>query len=331
MHPTKGDQMSDHFIKNIEIKNFKCFEDFKAEGFGRVNLIGGKNNVGKTAFMEACWVHAYGKSSDKMAVALSTITTKRNILEYFEKVMTKEDFQNNLEKNENFYAKSNLHLTIFHVKKEDSEKKYQFVFLNHNVNINTNKFNFDIKSSDIMYFISSFGLSNRALKRVYEAVQIQDREEELYNLINKFDINILNFKIIGGDKPQCKIKNGEYRDINEFGDGLKHYISIICSLYAYKDGYLFIDELDNGIHYTQLDKLWEIILTISKEQNVQVFATTHSKEAIESYARVAKRLKDEEITYTILTKLEDNSIDAGVYSASMLINTIDQEHEVRGW
>ena len=46
----------EHFIKNIEIKNFKCFEDFKAEGFGRVNLIGGKNNVGKTAFMEACFL-----------------------------------------------------------------------------------------------------------------------------------------------------------------------------------------------------------------------------------------------------------------------------------
>ena len=45
--------MSEHFIREIEIKNFKCFEDFKAEGFGRVNLIGGKNNVGKTALMEA--------------------------------------------------------------------------------------------------------------------------------------------------------------------------------------------------------------------------------------------------------------------------------------
>ena len=43
-----------HFIKNIEIKNFKCFENFKADGFGRVNLIGGKNNVGKTAL----WRHA---------------------------------------------------------------------------------------------------------------------------------------------------------------------------------------------------------------------------------------------------------------------------------
>ena len=92
-----------------------------------------------------------------------------------------------------------------------------------------------------------------------------------------------------------------------------------------------MDEIDNGIHYTNLDKLWEIILTISKQQNVQVFATTHSKECIESYARVAKKLEEKDITYTILTKLDDGSIDAGVYTSSMLINTIEQEHEVRGW
>jgi len=36
--------MSKHFIREIEIKNYKLFKDFKAEGFGRVNLIGGKNN-----------------------------------------------------------------------------------------------------------------------------------------------------------------------------------------------------------------------------------------------------------------------------------------------
>ena len=51
-------EKENHFIKNIEIKNFKCFEDFKAEGFGRVNLIGGKNNVGKTAFMEAVYINS---------------------------------------------------------------------------------------------------------------------------------------------------------------------------------------------------------------------------------------------------------------------------------
>jgi AAA15 family ATPase/GTPase len=48
--------MSKHFIKNIKINNFKCFDNFEAEGFARVNLITGKNNVGKTAFMEACFL-----------------------------------------------------------------------------------------------------------------------------------------------------------------------------------------------------------------------------------------------------------------------------------
>jgi len=48
--------MNEHFIRKIEIQNFKCFENFKAEGFGRVNLVGGKNNVGKTAFMEALFI-----------------------------------------------------------------------------------------------------------------------------------------------------------------------------------------------------------------------------------------------------------------------------------
>jgi AAA15 family ATPase/GTPase len=67
-----------------------------------------------------------------------------------------------------------------------------------------------------------------------------------------------------------------------------------------------IDELENGIHYTNYDKLWELILKVSKEQNVQVFATTHSKEMIESYARVAKKLEDEEIRFISLYKDNEN-------------------------
>lgn len=38
-------------LENIEIQNFRCFEDTKILGFKRVNLIGGKNNAGKTAFL----------------------------------------------------------------------------------------------------------------------------------------------------------------------------------------------------------------------------------------------------------------------------------------
>lgn len=37
----------------IKIKGFRCFEDFEAQGLTRVNLLVGKNNSGKTAFLEA--------------------------------------------------------------------------------------------------------------------------------------------------------------------------------------------------------------------------------------------------------------------------------------
>ena len=40
-------------LKNIEIVKYKCFENFKLENLSRINIITGKNNVGKTALLEA--------------------------------------------------------------------------------------------------------------------------------------------------------------------------------------------------------------------------------------------------------------------------------------
>ncbi|WP_083786910.1 AAA family ATPase [Gloeothece verrucosa] len=40
-------------LQDIEIENFRCFEKTRISGFTRVNLIGGKNNSGKTALLEA--------------------------------------------------------------------------------------------------------------------------------------------------------------------------------------------------------------------------------------------------------------------------------------
>ena len=43
--------------RNFEIKNFRGLESLTIEGLGRINLITGKNNVGKTAILEALWMH----------------------------------------------------------------------------------------------------------------------------------------------------------------------------------------------------------------------------------------------------------------------------------
>lgn len=46
--------------KSFKVKNFRCFEDLELENIQRVNLIAGLNNVGKTALLEALFLHAGG-------------------------------------------------------------------------------------------------------------------------------------------------------------------------------------------------------------------------------------------------------------------------------
>jgi AAA15 family ATPase/GTPase len=47
-------------IKTLKIQNYKCLKNFQVEGFKRINLIGGRNNVGKTTLLEACLLCSFG-------------------------------------------------------------------------------------------------------------------------------------------------------------------------------------------------------------------------------------------------------------------------------
>jgi AAA15 family ATPase/GTPase len=313
-----------HFLTDIEIKEFKCFKDFKASGFKRVNLIGGKNNVGKTAFMEAIYINAYSEDINTMVTAIYDIKFMR---ENVNLLFNEYDKLKILDTTKKYASESNLRITAFLIIEKDAIKKYVISIKGKSVTINAKEFSLVFDHFYNIKFIDSFGWTVKEISSVFEAVQKKDQESKLNDLVKEFDNSIENFKVIG-DKPQCKT-NGEYRDITEFGDGLKHYISIICALYACENGYLFIDEIDNGIYYDHLDKLWEIILTLSKETNCQVFATTHSKEMLESFARVAKKLNEQDISYTLLVKDKQQEIKTISFDYEMLDYSIAQEHEVR--
>ena len=69
--------MSSHFIKNIAIENFKCFKNLQIEGMERVNLIGGKNNVGKTAFLEAVELLVSAHEAHDLAIGIHNLLIQR--------------------------------------------------------------------------------------------------------------------------------------------------------------------------------------------------------------------------------------------------------------
>ena len=50
--------MTELALPSFEIQGFRVFDYLKLEHLGRVNLLVGKNNVGKTSLLEALWVYA---------------------------------------------------------------------------------------------------------------------------------------------------------------------------------------------------------------------------------------------------------------------------------
>ncbi len=54
--------MSNLILPSLEIRNFRGFEHLQIERLGRVNLIVGKNNIGKTSLLEALSLYAAGGS-----------------------------------------------------------------------------------------------------------------------------------------------------------------------------------------------------------------------------------------------------------------------------
>ena len=54
-----------------------------------------------------------------------------------------------------------------------------------------------------------------------------------------------------------------------------------------RDGFLVIDEAENGIHHSLQQRFWRMVLETAEANNVQVLATTHSRDCMEGFARAA--------------------------------------------
>jgi predicted ATP-dependent endonuclease of OLD family len=55
-----------------------------------------------------------------------------------------------------------------------------------------------------------------------------------------------------------------------------------------RNGLLLVDEIENGLHYSAQLDVWRLINRLASRLNVQVFATTHSWDCIESFQKAAQ-------------------------------------------
>jgi len=76
------------------------------------------------------------------------------------------------------------------------------------------------------------------------------------------------------------------------GDGMSRLLGIALSLMNARAGFLLIDEVENGIHYSVQADIWRLILRNAGRLGVQVFATTHSWDCILAFQQACEEFPE---------------------------------------
>ena len=168
-------------------------------------------------------------------------------------------------------------------------------------------------------------------------------EEKFVKLLQNFDGDIEAIRA-NQDELDFYKKNPENKKspfvipLSSMGEGFKKFLDIVITLELMnknnKPQILCIDEIDNGLYYDKQDLFWAQIIKLCAEKNIQLFATTHSYDAIKSIVRVFEnRYKtdekiDEELAVFRLVKIR-NEVRVSPYNFSFLKVLAESSTEIR--
>lgn len=110
-------------------------------------------------------------------------------------------------------------------------------------------------------------------------------------LLQKFDSDIEDIVRTSNSLYKVRLKNHNNAiPLNCFGDGIKQVLKIFDTIMRAEDGIICIDEFDSALHTTKMEETIKIIIEACQELNIQMFLTTHNKEALEKVLQASKRL-----------------------------------------
>lgn len=82
--------------------------------------------------------------------------------------------------------------------------------------------------------------------------------------------------------------NGPMIPFTQMGQAFARALHIYCEIFALQPDILLVDEIENGLYYGGLKDFWNGLIAVLEDQNVQLFATTHSRECMEAACQANK-------------------------------------------
>lgn len=334
-------------LSSLQIQNFRALKDVKIKKLGRVNLIVGENNSGKSSVLEALRIYASGGNpyvlndilkSHHEGVLIKKYDENKSEFNHeqdiFSSFFYQRKYPENHEENikigeddnglELFYENNFFSLLKVYHKGHLINNIASNIYLDRGLSL----FSLLNKNASILSFkyISTQFIENQELPIYWDKIILTNYENEVIKSLQIIEPNIEKLAFINKSAiseyriPMVGLKNSDTPiPLYSMGDGMKRILQLILNLHQAKDGLLLIDEFDNGLHYKVQEKVWSLLFELAERFNVQVFATTHSNDCIRAFSKISQERTDIE---GILIQMTKEQYKDG--TSQITANTVDE-------
>jgi ABC-type branched-subunit amino acid transport system ATPase component len=300
-------------IKTVQITNYRCFKEVTINDLTDVNVVVGENGSGKTTLLESVfwpgcnpqWV-LFLRNWRNLA-PMQLIPTKlgyesiwKDLFHQFSQNRIIElSLQGSPENTRSLkiYYKAPESVPLLPVESRDSSVPIPIVFDTkdsngtlHSQSVSIAGGMFQVQGPQPQIAVISFfgvgqpGGTHSGTAIQYSDLSKQNREGAIIEALRTVFPQIKRLSIeTSGGTPEiyCSVDGlSEKIPVGLVSHGISKLLAILINIATVPKGACLIDEIENGFHYSVLPKMWEAILTLSKQQEVQLFVSTHSEECL---------------------------------------------------
>ena len=300
-------------FSSIRIKSYRGIDGLFLDAPGRINLIVGVNNAGKTSLLEAIYLLAH--QNDERAL-LDAIRWRGRIEGEPPPLWLVEQLPRIAHISGSFdQVPDNMTSVEFEVDTEaEPDVEDQTSFLS-KLAIESN-YERRVQSTDVVFFDDrprrtqfqgQHWLCRSAFTSPFsanhpetlagcnkESLEAGTKQQIISLIRERVDPGLRNIELADRDNRFLVVHDNfdKAPDLATFGEGVRRVFEIGLLCAGVRGGVLLVDEFENAIHTELLMEFTRLVQDLAVQLNVQVFLSTHSKEAIDAFVLNGYRTDD---------------------------------------
>jgi len=334
----------------LSISNFRGLKNVKIRPLSRINLIAGCNDVGKTAVLEAIYLlFSSSKAYEFPTVFRPSVHDQQSSDFWFwlfpEKDITKtvQIEIGNITESENWEFRTSLKLDS----PTRSLDQRDFVISYDKAGPNSTTQNLGQwtgrpggnwsgvggSNHPSMICFSTNDLSPENVAGAYnEVAKFKDGEDKMESRMRHLESRLRRLRYLRmGKIPEVYADLGfeQLVPVTQFGSAFYRLLTIFSGALANQAKILLIDEIENSLHYSTFADVWLEFAKIAEEEDMQIFATTHSEECIKGAHQAMSQRKSYDLTVHRVQRLKDGKTEVISHNREMLTASFDTGLAVR--